>query len=146
MAKEDYYQTLGVSRETNAADIKRAYRRLAMKHHPDRNAGDSSAEEKFKEIQEAYDVLSNEEKRAAYDRFGHAAFDGMGGGGGGNGGDFSSVFEDMFSDFFSGGAGRQQTREDRRVLDLRLSFEEAALGCTKELRLSLPQQCGTCGW
>ena len=80
MAKEDYYQTLGVSRETNAADIKRAYRRLAMKHHPDRNAGDSSAEEKFKEIQEAYDVLSNEEKRAAYDRFGHAAFDGMGGG------------------------------------------------------------------
>lgn len=144
MAKEDYYQTLGVSRETNAADIKRAYRRLAMKHHPDRNPDDSSAEEKFKEIQEAYDVLSNEEKRAAYDRFGHAAFDGMAGGGGGNGGDFSSVFEDMFSDFFSGNAGRQQTREDRRVLDLRLSFEEAALGCTKELRLSLPQPCGTC--
>ena len=148
MSKEDYYQTLGVSRDSDAADIKRSYRRLAMKYHPDRNAGDSSSEEKFKQVQEAYEVLSNEEKRSTYDRFGHAAFDGMNGGGGGGGGgsgDFSSVFDDLFSNFFDGGGRQQQSRESRRVMELELGFEEAVLGCQKELKLSMPQACSTCG-
>lgn len=142
MAKPDYYKVLGVDKGADASAVKTAYRRLAMKYHPDRNAGDSKSEEKFKEIQEAYSCLSDEQKRAAYDRFGHAAFE-SGGGGGAHGADFSSVFDDVFSDFFggqkSGGNSRRQ-----RVLDIPLTFEEMVNGCEKTIRLSLPQNCDAC--
>src|ERR1700734_2617065 len=109
MAKQDYYATLGVAREANAEDLKKAYRKLAMQHHPDRNPGDKQAEAKFKEINEAYDILKDEQKRAAYDRFGHAAFEGGGGGPGAGGFDFGAggglgdIFDQMFGDFM----GRQ---------------------------------------
>src|ERR1700761_9556691 len=111
MAKQDLYEILGVAKTASADDLKKAYRKLAMQHHPDRNPGDKKAEEKFKEISHAYDVLSDEQKRAAYDRFGHAAFNQGGAGSGGPGGagfDFSSSFADIFEDLFgmSGGQGR----------------------------------------
>ncbi|MCH9705820.1 MAG: molecular chaperone DnaJ [Proteobacteria bacterium] len=144
MAKRDYYEVLGVEQSADAAAIKTAYRRLAMKFHPDRNAGDDTAEGKFKEVQEAYACLSDEQKRAAYDRFGHEAFDGGMGGGGGDPG-FSSFFEDVFSDFFSGGGGggRQQARR-QQVLDISLTFEEMAAGCEKEIRINMPTDCEEC--
>src|ERR1700744_6178486 len=100
MAKQDYYETLGVAKGANADDLKRAYRKMAMQYHPDRNAGDKGAEQKFKDVNEAYDVLKDDQKRAAYDRFGHAAFEngGMGGAGGFGGfqGGFADIFEEMF--------------------------------------------------
>src|ERR1019366_7400321 len=104
MAKQDYYATLGAAREANGDDLKKAYRKLAMQYHPDRNPGDKQAEAKFKEINEAYDVLKDEQKRAAYDRYGHAAFENGGGGPGTAGFDFGSggigdIFEQMFGDF-----------------------------------------------
>jgi len=109
MAKRDYYEVLGVSRDASEKDIKKAYRRLAMKYHPDRNPDDADAEEKFKEASEAAEVLTDAEKRATYDQFGHAAFEGgggpggFGGFGGAGGGSFSSIFEDVFGDIFGGG-------------------------------------------
>src|SRR5271154_7184969 len=115
MAKRDYYATLEVARETNAEDLKKAYRKLAMKFHPDRNPGDKGAEARFKELNEAYDVLKDDQKRAAYDRYGHQAFEQSGGFGGG-GFDFSGagglgdVFDQMFGDFMGGGRGRRRTR------------------------------------
>ena len=139
--KQDYYKTLGVARDADAATIKQAYRRLAMKHHPDRNPDDKTAEDKFKAAQEAYSVLSDDDKKAAYDRFGHAAFEQQQQRGGGGAQDFGSVFDDMFSDFFSGG-GRNAPRQ--RVLSIRLSFEEAIAGCKKELRINEPSVCTTC--
>src|SRR5881392_159432 len=104
MAKRDFYETLGVSKSADAEELKRAYRKLAMQFHPDRNASDKTAEQKFKEISEAYDVLKDDQKRAAYDRFGHAAFENGGGPRGGGGPDFGSggfadIFEEMFGDF-----------------------------------------------
>lgn len=106
MAKRDYYEVLGVSRDVSAADLKKAYRRVAMKHHPDRNPGDKEAENKFKEASEAYEVLSDAQKRSAYDQFGHAGVDqsaGMGGGAGAGGfGSFSDIFGDVFGDIFGG--------------------------------------------
>jgi len=132
MSKRDYYEVLGVSKSVNEADLKKSYRRLAMKHHPDRNPDDAAAEAKFKEAKEAYDVLSDTEKRSAYDQFGHAAFEGgMGGGGGGAGpGGFGDIFGDMFGDIFGGGGGGGGGRQrQRRGSDLRynmeLSLEEA---------------------
>src|SRR5579872_5613565 len=108
MAKQDYYETLGVAKGASADDLKRAYRQMAMKYHPDRNAGDKAAEQKFKDVSEAYDVLKDDQKRAAYDRFGHAAFEngGMGGAGGFSGfsGGFADIFEEMFGAM--GGARR----------------------------------------
>lgn len=133
---------LGVERHADADAIKRAYRRLAMKYHPDRNAGDSTAEKKFKEVQEAYSCLSDAEKRAAYDRFGHAAFDGGMGGGGGGGAEFSHFFDNVFSEFFGGGGGRSSRQQ--QVLDIELSLEEMAEGCRKDIRLTLPQDCDSC--
>jgi len=113
MSKRDYYEVLGVNKNASEAELKKAYRRLAMKHHPDRNTGDEAvvAEEKFKEAKEAYEILSDAQKRAAYDQFGHAGVDqsmgggpGAGGFGGGNG-NFSDIFGDVFGDIFSGGRG-----------------------------------------
>ena len=107
MAKQDYYETLGVGRDADDAALKGAYRKLAMKYHPDRNPGDAAAEAKFKEVNEAYDVLRDQEKRSAYNQFGHAAFEG---GAGGGGFDFSSgfadIFDEMFGDFMGGSAAR----------------------------------------
>src|SRR5471030_2374192 len=105
-SQKDYYELLGVAKTASADDLKKAYRKLAMQHHPDRNPGDKKAEEKFKELSHAYDILSDEQKRAAYDRFGHEAFQGAGGGGfhpgagGAEGFDFSSSFADIFEDLF----------------------------------------------
>src|SRR5277367_5165921 len=99
MAKQDYYATLGVAREATAEDLKKAYRKLAMQHHPDRNPGDKQAEAKFKEVNEAYDVLKDDQKRAAYDRYGHAAFEQGGGAPDFGGGGLGDIFDQMFGDF-----------------------------------------------
>ena len=155
MAKRDYYEVLGVDKNADDATIKRAYRQLAKKNHPDVNPGDKDAEERFKEINEAYQVLSNPQKRAQYDQFGH---DGpQAGFGGGGYGDFSGFsgggfggFEDIFSSFFGGGAGGGARSNgpvpgDDLRYDLTLSFEEAALGCEKEINLVRDEECPTCG-
>ena len=144
MAKRDYYETLGVSSDVSEGELKKAYRRLAMKCHPDRNPGDAEAEVKFKELSEAYEVLSDSEKRAAYDRYGHDAFEGgMGGPGGGfhgGGASFSDIFGDVFGDIFGGagpgGAGRSSVHRGsdlRYTLDLTL--EEAVFGIEKTIRV-----------
>ena len=149
MEKPDYYEVLGVPRDADTAVLKTAYRRLAMKYHPDRNAGNTESEEKFKTVREAYDVLSDSEKRQMYDRFGHSAFQQGGrGGGGGSGADFSNVFDDLFGDFFGGAAAGRRSGGNaagRRVLSIRLSFEESLSGCKKELRLNEPAVCKECG-
>ena len=106
MSKRDYYEVLGVGKGTDEKEIKKAYRRVAMKFHPDRNPDDPDADHKFKEATEAYDVLMDSEKRAAYDRFGHAGVDPSMGGGGFGGGNFSDIFGDVFGDIFGGGGGR----------------------------------------
>ncbi|PWY55133.1 molecular chaperone DnaJ [Legionella qingyii] len=151
MERQDYYELLEVSRTASDAEIKKAYRRLAMKYHPDRNAGDSAAEEKFKEIQNAYSVLSDPQKRAAYDQFGHAGVDpSMRGGQGGFGGfgGFGDVFEDIFENIFSGGRGAGRQSRGQRGADLQfnvqLTLEEAALG--KEVQITVPRHgaCSTC--
>ncbi len=140
MAKQDYYEILGVSKTAEEREIRKAYKRLAMKYHPDRNQGDKEAEAKFKEIKEAYEVLTDSQKRAAYDQYGHAAFEqgGMGGGGFGGGADFSDIFGDVFGDIFGGGRGRQRAA---RGADLRynmeLTLEEAVRGVTKEIAFRL---------
>ncbi|HKY69703.1 MAG TPA: DnaJ domain-containing protein, partial [Gammaproteobacteria bacterium] len=126
MAKEDYYAILGVSRSASDADLKTAYRKMAMKYHPDRNKGDKTAEEKFKQATEAYDILSDPHKRRAYDQYGHAGVEpghGMGGAGGTAG--FGDVFSDIFSDIFSGMGARsgQRPRAAQRGADLRYSLE-----------------------
>ena len=112
MSKQDYYELLGVDKNVDEGTLKKAFRKAAMKYHPDRNPGDKEAEQKFKEMREAYDVLKDPEKRAAYDRYGHAAFEGgMGGPGGGHGAagfDFSDVFEEFFGDFMGGGGRRRR--------------------------------------
>lgn len=154
MAKRDYYEILGLARNASEADIKKAYRRLAMKYHPDRNPDDSKAEEHFKEAKEAYEVLTDARKRAAYDQFGHAGVDpgaGMGGAGAGAGASFSDIFGDIFGDIFSGaaagGRGGQQTRA-RRGSDLRynleLGLEEAVHGTTVKIRVPTFTVCKTC--
>src|SRR5688500_3918467 len=126
MAKQDYYELLGLQKGASAEDLKKAYRKLAMQHHPDRNPGDKAAEQKFKEVSEAYDVLKDEQKRAAYDRFGHAAFENGGGGagpfGGGAGmGGFADIFDEMFGDFMGGRAGGRGAAG--RGQDLRFNME-----------------------
>ncbi|NAW87965.1 molecular chaperone DnaJ [Photobacterium halotolerans] len=153
MSKRDFYEVLGVGRDANERDIKKAYKRLAMKYHPDRNPGDDTAADKFKEVKTAYEILTDPQKKAAYDQYGHAAFEqgGMGGGGGGFGGgaDFSDIFGDVFGDIFGGG-GRRGGGQHRaqRGADLRynmeLTLEEAVRGCTKEIRVPTLVNCDTC--
>ncbi len=149
MPKRDYYDTLGLQRGASDSDLKAAYRKLAMKHHPDRNPGDKHCEQRFKEINEAYEVLKDPDKRAAYDRFGHAAFEhGMGGGAAGFGADFASTFADIFDDFFGMGrrAGRGTGRE--RGADLRynmeITLEESYHGKSAELRIPTSIICEVC--
>jgi len=147
MSKADYYETLGVSRSASDADIKKAYRRLAMKFHPDRNAGDASAEGKFKEIKEAYEVLSDPQKRSAYDQFGHAGLGGMGGGGGGQGADFSDIFGDVFGDIFGGRSSSSRERVFRGAdlrYNLELSLEDAVHGTSVKIRIPTHVECKKC--
>jgi molecular chaperone DnaJ len=150
--KRDYYEVLGVSADAAEDEIKKAYRRLAIQNHPDRNSGDKHAEERFKEINEAYQVLSDPERRAQYDRYGHAAFQtGAGGGGGFSGFDFTQgfeeVFSDIFGDFFGTGRGRSRSRtrrgDDLRY-DLEIDFEEAARGAEKAIKFQRLAICDAC--
>ena len=154
-AKRDYYEVLGIGRDADDAAIKKAYRVLAKKYHPDMNPGDKEAEKKFKEASEAYAVLSDPEKRRQYDQFGHAAFEGGAGGAGGfggfdfNGADFSDIFGDIFGDLFGG--GRRGGRANNGPMkganirkSIRITFEEAVFGCEKELDLILKDPCEDC--
>ncbi|SUB23949.1 molecular chaperone DnaJ [Avibacterium avium] len=153
MAKRDYYEVLGVERGADEKAIKKAYKRLAMKLHPDRNQGDKEAAEKFKEVQEAYEILGDKEKRAAYDQYGHQAFEqgGFGGGAGGgfggfSGADFGDIFGDMFGDIFGGGRSRQQRvvrGEDLRY-DIEITLEEAVRGTKKEIQFDTLAECDHC--
>jgi molecular chaperone DnaJ len=161
-AKRDYYEILAVARDVSTEDLKKSYRKLAVKYHPDKNPGDKESEEKFKELGEAYDVLSDEQKRAAYDRFGHAAFQQGGAargggfhdpfdlfrevfGGGGGGGGAGNIFEQ----FFGGGGGARGERESRQRgsdlrYDLQITLEEAATGVEKEIEVSKLEDCAVC--
>lgn len=144
-AKRDYYESLGVGRSASADEIKKAYRKIALKCHPDRNPGDKTAEERFKEASEAYQVLSDPERRAQYDRFGHAAFDQSAGFGGFSTAGFEEIFGDIFGDFFGGrrGRGRARRGEDLRY-DLEIQFEEAIFGTEKTIRVPRLSTCPDC--
>ncbi len=151
MAKRDYYEVLGVPRSADEGDIKKAYRKLARQYHPDVNPGDASAADKFKEVTEAYEVLSDTDKRAKFDRFGHAAFDQAAGGGqGGFSGDFGGFggMEDIFDMMFGGGGGRRQRSGPERGADLQyemeLDFVEAARGKEVEIEVPRTESCDTC--
>lgn len=155
-SKRDYYEVLGVDKSADDAALKKAYRALAKKYHPDVNPGDQEAEKKFKEASEAYAILSDPEKRRQYDQFGHAAFDGGAGGGAGgfggfdfNGGDFGDIFGDIFGDLFGGGSRRGRANNGPMKganirKNIRITFEEAIFGCEKELELILKDECTTC--
>jgi molecular chaperone DnaJ len=152
MSKRDFYEVLGVEKGCSQPDLKKAFRKLAMKYHPDRNPGDKQAEASFKEINEAYEVLSDEQKRAAYDRFGHAGVDpsaggGPGGFGGGAGPNFADIFGDVFGDIF-GQAGGSRGARNNRGSDLRytleLDLEDAVKGKTVEIRIPTLSECDTC--
>ena len=154
--KRDYYEVLGVDRGADDATLKKAYRKLAKKYHPDMNPGDAEAEKKFKEATEAYGVLSDPEKRRQYDQFGHAAFEQGGGGAGGFGGfdfsgqDMGDIFGDIFGDVFGGGSRRSSRANNGPMrganvhASVRVTFQEAVFGCEKELDLTLKETCKTC--
>jgi molecular chaperone DnaJ len=150
MSKRDYYEVLGVSRTCTEVELKAAFRKLAMQHHPDRNPGDTECEHKFKEINEAYDVLKDGDKRAAYDRFGHAAFEhgGVGAGAHGFGADFGSTFADIFEGIFGMGAARGRSSGRERGSDLRynmeISLDEAFAGKTAQIRIPTSVTCEVC--
>jgi molecular chaperone DnaJ len=164
VSKRDYYEILGVERSVSPEDLKKAYRKLAVKYHPDKNPDDKTAEEKFKELGEAYEALSNPEKRAAYDRYGHQAFGpGMGAGAASSGGGFhdpfdvfrevfgsgggesmGGIFGSIFEDAFGGGGRQVRGRGADLRYDLEITFEEAARGCEKEISVNKPETCSTC--
>ncbi|MAX33438.1 molecular chaperone DnaJ [Onishia taeanensis] len=151
MSKRDYYEVLGIERGADQKEVKKAYRRLAQKFHPDRNPDDESAQQKFQEVSEAYEVLSDDEKRAAYDQFGHAGVDGQAGGGFGGGagaGGFSDIFGDVFGDIFGGGGGRRNPNAPQRGSDLRynleLDLEDAVAGTSVDIRVPRHVECGRC--
>ena len=147
MSKRDYYEVLGAERSADQETLKKAYRRLAMKYHPDRNPDDVSAEDSFKEAKEAYDVLSDEQKRAAYDQFGHAGVQGLGDGGAGFGSaaGFRDIFDEVFGDVFGGrGGGQRAYRGADMRYPLELSLEEAVFGTTTSIRVPTLVQCETC--
>nr|WP_316651349.1 molecular chaperone DnaJ [uncultured Gellertiella sp.] len=153
MAKADYYETLGVAKTADEKELKSAFRKLAMKYHPDKNPDDASSEKKFKEINEAYETLKDPQKRAAYDRYGHAAFEqgggGFGGGGfSGGGGGFSDIFEDIFGEMMGGGRGRRSSGGRERGADLRynmeITLEEAFEGKTAQIRVPTAITCDAC--
>ena len=160
MAKRDYYEILGVVKSSTADEIKKAYRKVAMQFHPDRNPGDKASEEKFKEAAEAYEVLSDQEKRAQYDRFGHAGVNGRGGAGGAQGMNMDDIFsnfgdifgEDIFGSFFGGGGGRQRsgggrargTRGSNLRIKLKMNYEEIAKGANKTVKVKKYTTCTSC--
>ncbi|MFP6904734.1 MAG: DnaJ domain-containing protein, partial [Verrucomicrobiota bacterium] len=164
-AKQDFYEQLGVARSATPEEIKKAYRKLAIKYHPDKNPDDPEAEERFKEVTEAYEVLSDEDKRHKYDQFGHAVFEGGGSGfggggfggvdleealrtfmgafgGGGGGGGGGSIFEDLFGG--GGGGSRSSNRGSDLRFDLEIDFEEAVFGSQRELSFPVMQECDAC--
>jgi molecular chaperone DnaJ len=151
MAKQDFYEALGVRRGASPEDIKKAYRKLAMQHHPDRNPGDKAAEHKFKELSEAYEILKDDQKRAAYDRFGHAAFENAGGGPGagpfggfGNAGGFADIFDEMFGEFMGGQRSGAQGRGSDLRYNLEISLEEAFKGKQTSVRVPTLAPCEGC--
>jgi molecular chaperone DnaJ len=152
-SKRDYYDVLGVGKDADNADIKKAFRKNAKKYHPDLNPDNHESEVKFKEVNEAYEVLSDEEKREKYDRFGHSAFEnggqGNGAGGFGGSGGFEDIFGDMFGDMFGGGGSRQRRQGPKKGADLKIrlniSFEDAAFGTKKEVKISRMENCSHCG-
>ncbi|CNH30286.1 molecular chaperone DnaJ [Yersinia pekkanenii] len=148
MAKRDYYEVLGVRKDVDEREIKKAYKRLAVKYHPDRNQDENDTGENFKEVKEAYEILTDPQKRAAYDQYGHAAFEqgGMGGGGfgGGGGADFSDVFGDVFGDIFGGGRRQRASRGSDLRYNMDLTLEEAVRGVTKEIRIPALNECDVC--
>src|ERR1700761_8849189 len=152
MAKQDYYETLGVAKNAAADDLKKAYRKLAMQYHPDRNPGDKDSEHRFKEVSEAYDVLKDDQKRAAYDRFGHAAFENGGGGRGAGAGPgdfgfasgFADIFDEMFGDFVGGRRGQSGSRGSDLRYNLEITLEDAFKGSTAQIRVPTSQSCEGC--
>ena len=151
MAKRDFYDVLGVNKSASPEELKSAYRKLAVKHHPDKNPGNKASEDKFKEAGEAYGVLSDAEKKQNYDNFGHAAFEGGGGGrqsSGFGGADFSDIFEDFFGDFSGGGRSRGRGGTNNRGSDLRydlsITLEEAYEGKKQDIKFSTTEKCNTC--
>jgi molecular chaperone DnaJ len=153
MSKRDYYEVLGVAKGASADELKKAYRKQAMQYHPDRNPGDKAAEQSFKEVSEAYEILKDDNKRAAYDRFGHAAFEQGGGGGAGAGaggfgfsGGFADIFDEMFGEFMGGAGGRGQrtTRGADLRYNLEISLEDAFTGSSTQVRVPTSEGCGAC--
>ena len=159
MSKRDYYEILGVNKSASADEIKKAYRKVAMQHHPDRNPGDKSAEDKFKEAAEAYEILSDTDKKAQYDRYGHAGVSSNGRGFGGGGMNMEDIFsqfgdvfgEDLFGSFFGGGSNRGRTSRSRGIrgsnlrVKIKLTYEEIAKGVTKNIKVKKHVACNTCG-
>ena len=153
MEKRDYYEVLGISKDASEQEIKKAYRKMAMKYHPDKNQGNKESEEQFKEVNEAYEVLSDPQKRRTYDQFGHAGFSGggfgQGGFSGGQGfGGFEDMFGDIFGDMFGGGSRGSRKNGPRKGADMRLrmelKFEEAAFGVEREISIQREEECDTC--
>ncbi len=142
MAKRDYYEVLGVKKDADEREIKKAYKRLAVKYHPDRNQDENDTGENFKEVKEAYEILTDPQKRAAYDQYGHAAFEqgGMGGGGA----DFTDIFGDVFGDIFGGGRRQRASRGSDLRYNMDLTLEEAVRGVTKEIRIPTLNECDVC--